>query len=836
MDQETDLKLGCLLLVGETASPLPLKLTRVTGQIAGAVASVTVTQQFHNPYQTSIELEYLFPLPHQGAVVDYQITIGERVITADLKEVEDARQTYREAVDRGLRASLLEQRRPNLFSIQIGNVQPAETIITEIHYDDRLRYRDGEYEFVFPMGLTPRYHTRSMRLADARRTDAPVTLDDSEVAPVEISLLLLPGLPIDAPSSGTHPIQVALQPDQAYQITLTQRTIPNKDFVLRYTVAADLVRTALLSSRDGDFETAVITLLPPRFETSITPAAREFVFVIDRSGSMQGKPIVQAKNALRACIRALNGTDTFAIQAFDDSLEWFTARPLTVTQDHVNRADRWLDQIDGRGGTEILPAIDAALTLPPDAERQRYVVFLTDGAVSAEESALRKINKQLGQARVFSFGIGPSVNRYLLAKLAQMGRGVAEFLRLDEDIEAAITRFQDRVCYPVLQDITLEWTGAKSWDSYPQVLPDLYVGEPLEIVTRVKRSSKRTALTFSGTLHGQTVEMSMNLPPATGSHPALRRVWARARIESLLDQEPSTSEKAREQVISLALEHRLVTPFTSFVAVDSEVTSTTDMQRVKVAVPLPEGLDYEGFFGADSGAMMFMGVAFSPRSGPPRALFGMMPRAVDTDVSDGMSASDEPALPALLRSRKSSRSRPAAAHFAVPAPTEPSASEPQTVDDRLKWLARTQRVDGSWESAEMTAAALIAFVRAGQTTREGNYRRQVDKAARWLSGQLADLLGFDLLVAVRALGELHQASGDYALPDDVRAKLPEPRSAIERAACGVMPDQVPDRVRSLDTLRVVALVQGGVETIALKGGAHDPLVQAWLAVGKAPQP
>lgn len=824
MEHEMDFKMGVLVVPGEVASPLPLKRTTVTGQITGAVASITVTQHFGNPSPAPIDLEYLFPLPHEAAVVDYQITIGERIIKAEIKEAQAARQKYLEAVSQGQRASLLEQRRPNLFSIQIGNVQPGETIITELHYDERLKYRDGEYEFVFPLGITPRYHRPGTTVEEARGVSAPVTLDETDVAPIEITLSLLPGLPIEPPVSRSHPIQVTPR-GQDFDLCLAERTIPNKDFVLRYKVSADLVRTAWWSSLDGDLETALILLLPPRFDAALQPAAREFIFVIDRSGSMQGKPIEQAKNALRACIRALNESDTFTIQAFDNEIEWFNPRTLPITQDNVTAADRWLDEVRGRGGTEIVPAIEAALKLSADSDRVRFVVFLTDGAVSAEEDSLRQINRHRGKARVFSFGIGPSVNRYLLAKMAQMGRGTAEFLGLNDDIEAAITRFQDRVSYPALQDIRLEWQGAESWDTYPDVLPDLYIGEPLEIVTRLKRparGSKAATLKLSGTLQGKKLEMKMDLPPAVEARPALRRLWARARIEALLGQEPSLSEKAREQIIALSLEHRVMTVYTSFVAVDSEITSRRDdTQRVKVAVPLPEGLDFSGFGDVDSFAAPMRGMAAQSYALPPQTLGA--PRALSA-----------PDLPAFLR-RRSAASAPAAARLSAPPPPEPAAPELKTVEDRLKWLARTQNVDGSWESAEMTAAALLAFVRAGHTTREGNYRRQVDKAARWLRDHLDGLHGFDRFVAVRALDELHTLSGDYPV-EDWRAKLPVPKTDVERAARGFSPDRVPDHVESLDDLRMVALLRGGITAITLKKEPLGPLVQAWLAVGKAPQP
>jgi hypothetical protein len=304
----------------------------------------------------------------------------------------------------------------------------------------------------------------------------------------------------------------------------------------------------------------------------------------------------------------------------------------------------------------------------------------------------------------------------------------------------------------------------------------------------------------------------------------VQRLWARARIEALLGQPPKFIEKAREQIIVLALEHRLMTVYTSFVAIDSEtVAHPKSAQHVKVAVPLPEGLDIDGFLNSAS-SLGLQQPGVTPVS--PPLVFGIQRARYS-------SAPDEPAL---LRRRGAASALPAAAHFAPPPAPEPAAPELHTIEDRLKWLARTQNVDGSWESAEMTAAALLAFVRAGHTTRAGNYRRQVDKAARWLRDNLDSLHSFDRFVAVRALDELHAASGDYALVDDLRAKLPVPKTDSERAARGFSPDRVPDQVQSLDDLRIVALLRGGVTTITLKKEPRGPLVQAWLAVGRAPQP
>ncbi len=262
--------------------------------------------------------------------------------------------------------------------------------------------------------------------------------------------------------------------------------------------------------------------------------------------------------------------------------------PQPVTQEMVNDADRWLDGVTAEGGTQIVAAINGALSLPVDATRQRYIVFLTDGAVSANEQAQSDIKKRRGTARLFTFGIGPSVNCALLTKMAEFGRGTAEFLQLGEDIETAITRFQDRVSYPALQDLVITWEGAQVWDVYPATLPDLYIGQPLELVARLKRTDAPPVawLSVTGKRRGQPVTFTAAIPVAASSDPALKRVWARARVDSLLD-EPS-SDAIRQQVIGLAIDHRLLTKFTAFVAIDSEAinpsgTNSAQSQRFRAA-------------------------------------------------------------------------------------------------------------------------------------------------------------------------------------------------------------------------------------------------------------
>jgi von Willebrand factor type A domain len=519
--------------------------------------------------------------------------------------------------------------------------------------------------------------------------------------------------------------------------------------------------------------------------------------------------------------------DTFNIQAFDDRIEWFSRSANPIAQAAVEKADSWLERIDARGGTDILGAIDSVLTLSSDPERQRYIVFLTDGAVSADNEALRRVQRQLGRARLFTFGVGPSVNRSLLTRMAALGRGTAEFLQLNEDIEEAIIRFQDRVAYPVLQDITLDWEGVAAWDVYPARLPDLYIGQPLELVARIRaRGQGPGRLTISGRSGSLPVTLEVELPPGTAAEPVITRAWARARVDALLDglrNEPGQIGALRPEIIGLGISHRLLTPFTAFVAVDSEVTQElSDKQtRVSVADPLPEGLMIEGFFGPP---MAFMA---APPAAPMSALRGPV-----SGVVSRMRSIRERALPAQHASDVADMmmETPEFAYVAEsrPAP-EIIASHQQTIEELLRWLARTQNVSGSWGSGEteveQTSAAVLAFARAGHTHRGGHYRRQLARAIKWLLAQTAQ--GLAEFARAQALSELAAATGDEAIALAAQSAQTGP------AETGIV---FVEPLSTLDELRAAALA-GQVKTVSpsLLRGPQGDLARVWTAALMAGQ-
>ncbi len=816
---------GQLVVAGDMESALPLEHTAVTAQVTGLLASVAVAQRFGNPLNAPVELDYLFPLPHEAAVVDFELRIGSRTIRAEMKELEQARAAYEEAQREGKRAGLLEQRRPNLFAVHLANVQPGETILSTLRYQQRLSYDSGTFEFVYPMGLTPKYSSPA-HPDESQGVQAPIAPSGEAVGTVELSLAVDAGLPVGDPSSPSHPIEVERLDEHRFQVRLAGEHIPDHDFILRYTPAASQAALAAWVSADKGGDTFLASVLPPSMEEAPLPGPRQFVFVLDRSGSMTGEPIAQARNALRACLRSLNPDDTFLILLFDDRLEWYRSEPTPVTQAEVDRADSFLERVEGRGGTEIVHAIETALDLSPDEKRTRFVVFLTDGAVSAESRAIEQVRRKLNSARLFTFGIGPSVNRALLSSLAHAGRGAAEFLQSNEDIEGAIIRFQDRVSFPALTDLSLEWQGGQAWDVYPSRLPDLYIGQPLEICGRLKQTgASPVKLGLRGWRGQEAVSLSLTIPVPSGVDPLVGRVWGRARVDDLqerIEMGSLSADKGRNEIISLALEHRLVTPYTAFVAIDQETAKKRGSGKViHVAQPLPEGLQMDAFGPQSLMTKTPSGAAFAQM-----AFIGPSPSQA-TPPARSTSVSIELDIPTFLRNRSSkvAESQPPAANLA----------EPETF---LRQLARSQMLDGSWGGdIETTAAALLAFVRNGHTTRGGSFRQAVLRAYMWLVQAQADK--FAAYARALALEELAQATGQaehHTAAQVARQKLPAIENGLEAAVLAVLqsPDQhgmaAPAAIKSLDDLRLAAVLRASlpVPDKVLQGRTSE-LALAWMA-------
>ena len=589
--------------------PLPLQHTAVDASIAGHINTVRVKQQFANPFDTKIEAVYVFPLPEKAAVSEFLMIIGERTIRGILREKEEAEAIYRAARDQGYQASLLVQHRPNIFEQKVANIEPGKAIDVDITYFSTLAYRDGWYSFVFPTVVGPRFNPPGhpdpvQALPRGGRTKTPGATGVEYLAPTErsghdlgITVSIDAGVPIGEITS-THEITVERDGPASATVQLAQRTtIPNRDFVLDFRVAGEAVRSNLMTYRDPDTGEGFFSLMmiPPIDAADISRRPLEMVFVIDCSGSMEGRPLAQAKEAVDTALGLLNPDDTFQIIRFSDNASRFGREPVPATEENLAAARRYLAGLNSQGGTWMIEGIRAALGFPHDPSRYRFVSFMTDGYIGNEAEILAEVHRRIGDARIFSFGVGESVNRYLMERMAKVGRGAVAYLGLNDSAEEVMEAFFMRVSRAALTDIDIDWGGMTVSDTYPGRLPDLFVGRPLVVAGKFR--DKLTAVTVSGTVDGTRLPFVVEAAEAGNAGPSLAKVWARSNIAELTDRQATAGDphgELRDAIRRIALQHQLSSDYTSFVAVDSsDITEGEYGVTVHQAVPVPEGVRYE---------------------------------------------------------------------------------------------------------------------------------------------------------------------------------------------------------------------------------------------------
>ncbi|HET7609164.1 MAG TPA: VIT and VWA domain-containing protein [Gammaproteobacteria bacterium] len=591
-----------------TEVPLPLRHTDVHAVITGYISAVDVTQQFENPYDEKIEAVYLFPLPEKAAVNEFVMTIGQRKIRGILREREEAQRIYEDARAQGYRASLLVQHRPNIFEQKVANIEPGKRIDVNIRYFHTLAYEDGWYSFVFPTVVGPPYNPlRSpspvAALPREEFRDPPIGTAVRYLRPSERSAHDL-GIAVDVDAgvqieelAASHEIATSRDGESRAHVTLAAGdTIPNRDFILKFRVAGETIKSNLLTYTDERTQQGYFTLLvyPPRTHNDLKRQPLEMVFVVDTSGSMAGAPIGQARDAINAALVRLDPRDTFQIMNFSNDVRQFASKPLPATYDNIERARDYVRRLGGDGGTEMLGGIRAALGFPRDPERTRYVTFLTDGYIGNEAQILGEVQRTIGDARIFSFGVGNSVNRYLLDGLATEGRGTVAYLGLEDSAADVMDYYFERISRPALTDVAIDWDGLAATDVYPTRLPDLFPGRPIVVTGKFRGTPDGVAV--RGRLGAGTV--SLDVAGARDSRqPALRSIWARLRIEELARRQTLTGDPngaLADSIRATALEHSLMSAYTSFVAVDAtERTAGERGTTVNQAVPVPAGVRYD---------------------------------------------------------------------------------------------------------------------------------------------------------------------------------------------------------------------------------------------------
>lgn len=580
-----------LAKVGNREVPMPLMHTDVKATVSGCISSVDVTQQFNNLYNYKIEAVYIFPLPHNAAVNDFLMTIGKRRIRGIIRDRKEAEQIYEEAKAQGYVASLLAEERPNIFRQSIANIEPGNEIDVNIRYFSRLDYVDGWYEFVFPMVVGPRFNPPGSQSPDVTYRKPSERNGQDISLRVDVDA----GVPVDRIECKTHETTKSVSSPSKFAMQLKpDNTIPNKDFVLRYRVAGNQIKSSLLTQRDERGNYFALTLYPPEEVGNLPRQPLELVFVLDCSGSMSGRPIEQAKAAVERGLRLLQPGDSFQLINFSVSTSEFGPAPVEATPVNVQRALNYLETLNADDGTMMLDAVKAALDFPHDPKRLRFVCFLTDGYIGNEAEILSEIHRRLGDSRIFSIGIGSSVNRYLLDQMAKAGRGVAAYLGPDDSAAKIMEDFFERISHPALANIKIDWGAMEVSEVFPGEVGDLFIGRPVVLIGRFTGSGTN-AIHITGAAGGMAMHFDIpaNLSEITTTHKGLPTLWARTKIADLIDQQTYDSDPQLPYVIrQLALDYNVASPYTAFIAVDaSEATAGGQGVTVPVSVPLPEGVN-----------------------------------------------------------------------------------------------------------------------------------------------------------------------------------------------------------------------------------------------------
>jgi len=579
---------------------LPLKATFAAVNISGVIADVQVTQRYRNEGKKPLEAIYVFPASTRAAVYGMKMTIGKRVIEAKIKKRDEARRDYEQARDEGRSASLLEQQRPNVFQMNVANILPGDEISVELKYTELLVPEEQVYEFVYPTVVAPRYsNTRADQAPPSERWSANPYLHSGEAPPYDfdISVNLATGLPVRDISSPSHSVKTTFNgPAQArVMLNPTEKSGGNRDYILRYRLDGDKVQSGMLLTQGEKENFFLLMMQPPRRIVAEQIPGREYIFIVDVSGSMHGFPLDISKKLLANLIGGLRPSDRFNVLLFSGGSSLMSEESLPATPENIRRGISVIENQRGGGGTEILPALHRALSLKKRGNDSRTLIIVTDGYVTVEEEVFDLIRKNLGNANMFAFGIGTSVNRNLIEGMARVGMGEPQIIEKQEAADAQAERFRKMIATPVLTQVKVDFNGFSVYDVEPVSLPDVMAERPV-ILFGKWRGKPKGHVTLTG-ISGKgpySETLSVDKVSPLPNNASLRYLWARHRIALLSDYNRLRPNDQRiEEVTNLGLTYNLLTAYTSFVAVDSEVRTDGKPTTVKQPLPLPQGVsDY----------------------------------------------------------------------------------------------------------------------------------------------------------------------------------------------------------------------------------------------------
>jgi Ca-activated chloride channel family protein len=576
---------------------LPLQSTRVDAQIAGVIANVKVVQRYKNEGERPIEAVYVFPGSTRAAVHGLRMRIGDRLVTAQIREKERARTEYESARREGKTASLLEQHRPNVFQMNLANILPGDEVEVELRYTELLVPTEGKYRFVFPTVVGPRYNATALTgTGAAERWPAMPFLapGTSAAGTFDLCVTLTAPLAIQQAVSPSHPVDVRFEQERRARVTLNPAGGNDRDFILDYRLSGERVESGVMLYQGADESFFLAMLEPPAAVAPQDIPAREYLFIVDVSGSMHGFPLETSKTLLRDLIGSLRARDTFNVLLFAGDNSVLAPQPLPASAANIESAIDVIDRQEGGGGTELLPALRRALAMPRDPKRSRSIVIVTDGYVSVEPEAFDLVRARLHEANVFAFGIGSSVNRHLIEGLARVGRGEAFVVTDPGKAKEEAERLRKYIDAPVLTHVRVSFDGFDAYEVEPASVPDVFASRPV-IVFGKWRGTRGGSIVLDGVSGNGPYHRRYDLAqvePAQDSA-ALPHLWARSRIASLSDYNRASPDDERvRQITDLGLKYNLLTQYTSFIAVDHVVRNARplDQERVDQPSPLPAGV------------------------------------------------------------------------------------------------------------------------------------------------------------------------------------------------------------------------------------------------------
>jgi Ca-activated chloride channel family protein len=582
---------------------LPLKSTQVDVRIVGVIADVTVTQHYRNEGQRPIEARYIFPGSTQAAVYAMSVRLGDRLLTARVKEKQQARIEYQAAKKEGKTSALLEQNRPNVFQMNVANILPGDDVAVELRYTELLTPRDALYGFVFPTVVGPRYNSPDRAAANGVAIGGAY-LHSGEPSPASFNIRVTLATPVAVKeiSSPSHEVMVDGAGSTHAAVSLKPTSTPgnNRDFILHYRLAGERIESGLMLFRgpdDGGENFFLAMVEPPKAIHTRLINPRDYVFVVDISGSMHGYPLETSKVLLRNLIGGLRASDTFNVMLFSGSNRMLSPTSVPATRANIEQAIKAINAMGGSGSTEIVPALKRIVALPKADDVSRSVVVVTDGYVSVEAEVFQLIRQNLNQANVFAFGIGSSVNRHLIEGIARAGQGEAFIVTRPDQAAAQADRLRRIIEAPVLTQVKARFEGLDVYDVEPAQLPDVLGGRPVVLFGKWRGDSD-ALVNARLIVEGRAADgQYRNELPAAGrednTSSALRHLWARQRIAALSDQEGLEGGSAQKHTITeLGLSYGLLTQYTSFLAVDQRVRNPNPAlaPTVDQPSPMPEGV------------------------------------------------------------------------------------------------------------------------------------------------------------------------------------------------------------------------------------------------------